>query len=72
MMLQQLVVDVVVAGAALWLVWSFGPESLRRAVLRRRKVAPAYDVALHAEGLAGERETPRAQAEDCGPDCGGR
>ncbi len=67
MMWQQAVVDVVVAAAALWLVWSFGPESLRRVVLRKRRVAPSYDVALHAEALAGERESP--PPADCGPNC---
>ena len=62
---QQAVVYVIVAAAALWLVWSFGPESLRRAVQRRRRVKPAYDVALHADGLDG-----RPEEKACGPDCG--
>lgn len=66
MIVQQVVVDAVVLAAALWLVWSFGPESLRRLVLRKRKVAPDYDVALQADGLAGKT----AAAKDCGPDCG--
>ncbi len=70
MMWQQAIVYVVVAAAALWLVWSFGPESLRRALLRRRRVAPAYDVALHADGLDGRRED--VADGDCGPDCGCR
>jgi hypothetical protein len=63
--LQQLAVDVIVAAAALWLAWSFGPEGLRRAVLRRRRVRPAYDVALHADALDG-----RSEDTPCGPDCG--
>ena len=70
MMLQQAIVYLVVAGAALWLVWSFGPESLRRAVLRKRRVAPAYDVALQADGLGGEAEGAKAADKSCGPDCG--
>lgn len=64
---QQAIVDLVVLVAAGWLVWSFGPESLRRWVRGRRRVKPAYDVALHAEGLAGEAETAK---DGCGPDCG--
>ena len=57
------------AGAAVWLVWSFGPDSLRRWVRGRRTVKPGYDVALHADGLAGQAETAKP-TEDCGPDCG--
>ena len=70
MMLQQAIVYLVVAVAALWLVWSFGPESLRRAVLRKRRVTPGYDVALHADGLAGEAEGATHADKACGPDCG--
>ena len=70
MMLQQAIVDLVVAAAALWLVWSFGPESLRRAVLRKRRVTPGYDIALHADGLAGETEGAAPSDKGCGPDCG--
>ena len=61
---QGAVVDGVVAAAALWLLWSFGPESWR-ARLTRRRAAPGYDRALHADGLDG-----RPEAKDCGPDCG--
>lgn len=71
MSVQPLIVDVVVAAAALWLVWSFGPVSLRRAVRRRqgrgRAVKPGYDVALRADGLAGK---PESADDRCGPDCG--
>ena len=59
--LQELVVDAVVIAAVAWLVWSFGPESWR-ARLTRRRAAPSYDRALHADGLDGRAET------DC--DCG--
>ena len=67
---QTIAVDLIVLCAAAWLVWSFGPDSLRRLVLRRRKVVPAYDVALHADGLDGRPERAAAAAKDCGPDCG--
>ena len=63
---QEIVVDAVVAAAALWLVWSFGPESWR-ARLTRRRASPTYDAALHADGLDGRSE---AQDGTCGPDCG--
>ncbi len=61
--LQELAVDAVVLAAALWLVWSFGPESWR-ARLTRRPAAPAYDKALNADALDGRPQ------KDCGPDCG--
>ena len=64
---QELIVDAVVIAAALWLVWSFGPESWRTAV-RRRRAKPSYDTALHADALDGRTETPRA-GTDCGPGC---
>ena len=62
--LQAAVVDAVVLAAALWLAWSFAPEALR-ARLTRRPAAPAFDRALHADGLDG-----RPAAKSCGPDCG--
>lgn len=49
---QEWIVNAVVVAAALWLVWSFGPESWRTA-LRRRRAKPGYDVALHADRLDG-------------------
>ena len=61
---QAVAVDVVVGAAALWLLWSFGPESWR-ARLTRRRAAPSYDRALHADALDG-----RPERQDCGPDCG--
>ena len=63
---QEVAVDAVVAAAALWLVWSFGPESWRARLSRRRRATPAYDAALHADGLDGRAEDDKA----CGPDCG--
>lgn len=68
LLVQTVAVDAVVILAAAWLVWSFGPESLRRLITRKRQAKPAYDVALHADGLDGRPET--AKAKDCGPDCG--
>ena len=63
-LLQGLVVDVVVGAAALWLLWSFGPESWRARLTGRR--APAsYDRALQADELDG-----RPADKGCGPDCG--
>lgn len=62
--LQGWLVDAVVAAAALWLVWSFGPESWR-ARLTRRRAAPSYDRALQADQLEG-----RSADKACGPDCG--
>ncbi len=62
--LQGGLVDAVVAGAALWLLWSFGPESWR-ARLARRRAAPSYDRALQADKLDG-----RAPDKGCGPGCG--
>lgn len=61
---QTAVVDLVVAAAALWLLWSFGPESWR-ARLTGRRAQPSYDRALKADELDG-----RAPDKGCGPDCG--
>ena len=61
---QGAVVDAVVAAAALWLLWSFGPESWR-ARLTRRRAAPSYDRALQADQIDG-----RPADGGCGPDCG--
>ena len=71
--LQGLVVDAVVAAAALWLLWSFGPESWR-ARLSGRRAGPGRDRALQAEELDG-RPAVKSPAESqdgrgCGPDCG--
>ena len=51
---QEWVVDAVVLAAALWLVWSFGPDSWRIALRPRAK--PSRDAALHADGLDGRPE----------------
>ncbi len=61
---QDIAVDAVVAAATLWLVWSFGPESWRTRLTRRR-AAPSYDRALQADQLDG-----RTAEKGCGPDCG--
>lgn len=58
-MLQTIIVNLVVLGAVGWLVWSFGPASLRSLFTRKRAV-PSYDVALQADELAGE------EPADCG------
>lgn len=63
--LQTVVVDAVVAAAALWLLWSFGPSGWR-ARLTRRRAEPSYDRALQADQIDG-RSPP---GEGCGPDCG--
>ena len=60
---QEWLVNAVVLAAALWLVWSFGPESWRTR-LTRRNAAPSYDAALNADALDGRPQ------KDCGPDCG--
>ncbi len=64
-LLQELVVDTVVLAAVAWLVWSFGPESWR-ARLTRRRAAPSYDRALQADALDGRP----AETKDGGCDCG--
>lgn len=56
---QELVVDAAVVAALLWLVWSFGPDSWRTALSRRRRAKPGYDAALHADALDGRPETVR-------------
>ena len=63
-LIQGVLVDAVVVAAALWLVWSFGPESWR-ARLTRRRAAPSYDRALQADQIDG-----RPADKGCGPDCG--
>lgn len=63
--LQSWVVNAVVVAAALWLVWSFGPESWR-ARLSRRRGRPGHDRALQAEALDG-----RPVEKACGKDCDG-
>lgn len=78
-MIQQAVVDVVVAGAALWLVWTFAPAGLRQRVARllprgsqARRTAAAPLAAGGVEGLqAVELDgRPAPAAKDCGPGCG--
>lgn len=69
---QGVVVDVVVAGAALWLLWSFGPESWR-ARLTGGRPQPGYDRALQADELDGGAPAAgqaKATGKDCGPHCG--
>ena len=63
-LIQGVVVDAVVAAAALWLVWSFGPESWR-ARLSGRRAAASHDRALQADPIDG-----RPPDKGCGPDCG--
>ena len=55
---QEWIVNAVVIAAALWLVWSFGPESWRTALRRRGRGKPSYDATLHADGLDGRSEKP--------------
>lgn len=62
---QGVAVDAVVAAAALWLLWSFGPESWR-ARLSGRRAQPSYDRALQADELDGRSPPDKG----CGPDCG--
>ena len=52
-MIQTIATDAIVLAAALWLVWSFGPRSLRTLVTRKR-AAPSYDTALQGDELAGQ------------------
>ena len=70
---QGAVVDAVVAVAALWLLWSFGPESWR-ARLSGRGGKPGYDRALQADELDGRPPRDPAgespEGKGCGPDCG--
>ena len=67
---QGVVVDAVVAVAALWLLWSFGPESWR-ARLSGLRAKPGHDRALQAEALDGRPpETSAGKPRDgkgCGP-----
>ena len=65
--LQELVVDGVVLAAVAWLVWSFGPESWRARLARRRRGAPAEDVALRADGLDGRAPGETAAGCGCAP-----
>ncbi|MBE7217882.1 MAG: hypothetical protein INR64_05365 [Caulobacteraceae bacterium] len=77
-MIQQLLVDAIVACAALWLVWTFAPYGARKrfaALLPRgrpRAVAASPAAAGGVEGLqAVELDgRPPPAAKDCGPGCG--
>jgi hypothetical protein len=78
-MIQQLIVDVVVAAAAAWLVWSFAPSGLRRRMAalaprggRARALAASPLAAGGVEALQAQELDGRAAptGDGCGPGCG--
>ena len=81
-MIQQAAVDVIVAAAAAWLVWTFAPFGVRRRLAallprgsRARATAASPLAAGGVEGLQaaeidGGSAPGSAAAKDCGPGCG--
>lgn len=81
-MIQQAAVDVIVAVAAAWLVWTFAPIGARRLITgllprgsHARATAASPTAAGGVEGLqAAELDGGGAPAspmtKDCGPGCG--